>query len=43
MSTDDEARRQFSRYWWLIGRFSALIRRVVLGQIKREAETAKVG
>jgi hypothetical protein len=42
-STDDDARRQFSRYWWLIGRFSALIRRVVLGQIKREAETAKVG
>jgi hypothetical protein len=42
VSTDDEARRQFSRYWWLIGRFSALIRRIVLGQIKREAETAKV-
>jgi hypothetical protein len=42
-STDDDARRQFSRYWWLIGRFSALIRRIVLGQIKREAETAKVG
>ena len=41
--TDDDARRQFSRYWWLIGRFSALIRRIVLGQIKREAETAKVG
>ncbi len=43
VSTDDDARRQFSRYWWLIGRFSALIRRIVLGQIKREAETAKVG
>jgi hypothetical protein len=42
LSSDDEARRQFSRYWWLIGRFSALIRRIVLGQIKREAETAKV-
>ena len=41
--TDDDARRQFSRYWWLIGRFSALIRRIVLGQIKRDAETAKVG
>jgi hypothetical protein len=41
--TDDDARRQFSRYWWLIGRFSALIRRIVLGQIKREAESAKVG
>ena len=43
VSTDDDARRQFSRDWWLIGRFSALIRRIVLGQIKREAETAKVG
>jgi hypothetical protein len=42
-STDDEARRQFSRYWWLIGRFSALIRRVMLRNIKREAESAKVG
>ncbi len=43
VSTDDEARRQFSRYWWLIGRFSALIRRVMLRNIKREAESAKVG
>ena len=42
VSTNDDARRQFSRYWWLIGRFSALIRRIVLGQIKREAEAAKV-
>jgi hypothetical protein len=42
-STDDEARRRFGWYWRLIGPFSALIRRVVLGQIKREAETAKVG
>jgi hypothetical protein len=41
--TDDDARRQFSRYWWLIGRFSALIRRVMLRNIKREAESAKVG
>ena len=41
--TDDAARRQFSRYWWLIGRFSALIRRVMLRNIKREAESAKVG
>jgi hypothetical protein len=37
--TDDDARRQFSRYWWLIGRFSALIRRVMLGDIKRSAES----
>jgi hypothetical protein len=43
VSTDADARRNFGRYWWLIGRFSALIRRIVLGQIKREAETAKVG
>jgi hypothetical protein len=42
-STDDEARRKFGWYWRLIGPFSALIRRVMLGQIKREAETAKVG
>jgi hypothetical protein len=41
--TDDDARRRFSRYWWLIGRFSALIRRVMLRNIKREAESAKVG
>jgi hypothetical protein len=41
--TDDDARRQFSRYWWLIGRFSALIRRIMLREIKREAESAKVG
>ena len=43
VSTDDDARRQFSRYWWLIGRFSALIRRVMLHHIKRDAESAKVG
>ena len=43
LCTDDEARRRFSRYWWLIGRFSAVIRRIVLGQIKRDAESAKVG
>jgi hypothetical protein len=36
--TDDDARRRFSSYWWLIGRFSALIRRVMLGDIKRGAE-----
>ena len=42
-STDDDARRKFGWYWRLIAPFSALIRRIVLGQIKREAETAKVG
>jgi hypothetical protein len=35
----DGARRKFSWYWRLIGPFSALIRRVVLGQIKRDAES----
>jgi hypothetical protein len=37
--TDDDARRRFSRYWWLIGRFSALIRRIMLREIKRDAES----
>jgi hypothetical protein len=38
--TDDEARRKFGWYWRLVGPFSALIRRVLLGQIKRDAETS---
>jgi hypothetical protein len=37
--TDDEARRKFGWYWRLIGPFSALIRRILLGQIKRDAES----
>ena len=37
-STDADARRNFGWYWRLIGPFSALIRRIVLGQIKRDAE-----
>lgn len=37
-STDAEARRNFGWYWRLIRPFSALIRRIVLGQIKRDAE-----
>ncbi len=36
--TDDDARRRFSRYWRLIGPFSALIRRVMLRGIKHDAE-----
>jgi hypothetical protein len=36
--TDDEARRKFRRYWRLVGPFSALIRRVLLRHIKRDAE-----
>ena len=42
VSTDAEARRNFGWYWRLIGPFSALIRRIVLGQIKRGAESAMV-
>jgi hypothetical protein len=38
LCTDDEARRRFSLYWRLVGPFSALIRRVLLRRIKREAE-----
>ena len=42
-STDGDARRNFGWYWRLVGPFSALIRRIVLGQIKREAETHAFG
>ena len=38
-STDADARRKFTRYWWLIGRFSALIRREVLRGVKHHAES----
>jgi hypothetical protein len=37
--TDDDSRTKFARYWRLIGPFSALIRRVMLRQIKRDAES----
>jgi hypothetical protein len=37
--TDADARRKFGWYWRLVGPFSALIRRIVLGQIKRDAES----
>jgi hypothetical protein len=36
--TDAEARRNFGWYWRLIGPFSALIRRIMLRDIKRCAE-----
>ena len=36
--TDDDARRKFGWYWRLVGPFSALIRRVMLRDIKRGAE-----
>jgi hypothetical protein len=41
--TDDDARHRFSRYWWRIGPFSALIRRVMLREIKRDAERKDFG
>jgi hypothetical protein len=41
--TDDDSRRKFSLYWWVIGRFSALIRHIVLEQIKRDAEAHAFG
>jgi hypothetical protein len=37
-STDAEARWKFGWYWRLIAPFSALIRRIVLAQVKRDAE-----
>ena len=42
LSTDADARRNFGWYWRLIGPFSALIRRIVLGQVKRDAESTAV-
>ena len=36
--TDDDARRQFRRYWLVIRPFSGLIRRIWLRAIKRRAE-----
>jgi hypothetical protein len=37
--TDDRARRKFLAYWRLVGRFSALIRILLLRGIKRDAES----
>jgi hypothetical protein len=37
-ATDDEAWRSFRRYWLLIGRFSHLIRRGLLGALERQLE-----
>ena len=36
--TDDDARRQFSRYWRFVGPFSGLIRTQILRRVQREAE-----
>jgi hypothetical protein len=38
LCTDEESRRKFTRYWRLVGPFSALIRRILLRRIKRDAE-----
>jgi hypothetical protein len=37
-ATDAMSRRQFLRYWRIIGPFSGLVRRDLLRRIKREAE-----
>jgi hypothetical protein len=39
LCTDEDARRKFTLYWRLVGPFSALIRRILLGGIKRDAES----
>jgi hypothetical protein len=39
LCTDEDARRKFKLYWRLVGPYSALIRRVMLGRIKRDAES----
>jgi hypothetical protein len=36
-AVDETARRAFRRYWWIVGPFSALIRRRWLAQIARRA------
>jgi hypothetical protein len=43
LCTDDEARRKFTRYWRLVGPFSALIRRILLRRLKRDAESQDFG
>jgi hypothetical protein len=40
LCTDEESRRRFRRYWLLIRPFSGLIRRIMLREIRRSAETA---
>jgi hypothetical protein len=37
---DDKSRRRFRLYWFFIGPFSGLIRRMILRAMKREAEMA---
>jgi hypothetical protein len=38
LCTDDSARRKFALYWTAIGPFSAVIRKIMLGTIKENAE-----
>ena len=38
MCLDDPSRRRFRLYWFLVGRFSGLIRREMLGCVKRRME-----
>src|SRR5664279_5076838 len=37
-ATDPMSQRRFARYWWFIGTFSALIRRLMLRMAKSDAE-----
>jgi hypothetical protein len=39
-TTDDDSRRLFARYWLVIGPFSALIRRLMLRNVRSAAEGA---
>ncbi|MDQ3957683.1 MAG: hypothetical protein M3273_05105 [Actinomycetota bacterium] len=41
--TDASALRKFSIYWRIVGPFSGLIRRIMLAQVKRAAESARLG
>ena len=38
-TTDESARRRFALYWRVVGPFSGLIRRIMLDQVKRAAES----
>lgn len=41
--TDGSSRRKFGAYWMVVGPFSALIRRLMLRQIRRAAESERSG
>lgn len=34
-ATDAHARRRFGRYWWVVGPFSGMVRRMMLGAVAR--------